>query len=534
MEYTSFNVKNDWKAALPFLRLKQDVIGLEQGGVYWVLAPRSADAQLLAVQTVAQTMQQHKVVLVGSHNQLKSLVPSLDTLSKKSLRILQIKAKAVDFLRQLPKQLERAVNPKKKLIVLVLQEHSAAFWQYLQNSSLKAWRNWTEENKCTLLVIASGEYADALQPSILQAHAFLAGAATLEVDPSDQTASRLFYDVAYWRTPLGVQTGCRYKLHYKDQSFVYKNTHTADLAQSEPVNRTTWSKSPLIFQQVVVGEAASFLSEQGSVVQTWQDLVELALHTPEATVVFGLGIADSLEQLARLIYDLRLQRGAALKIIVCELNKVLRTPEEELLIQCGVTKVIPAANLARVLHQVEEISTQPTTYTLTTDLEQAISLVHPIPDFGAIAPKKFASYLQDLMPYWRKAAALGTLVVLQPRAPVTAAQLLSQVHLTRQGDITCATEKNVYIFLLGCLPDLVEMVLHRVLALPYKDVVIQTQIVTDPYGVETQIRHLQQYEPSLESKISSEPMSPQSAPTAASMRFTPKQVALDMFTPSGF
>src|SRR5690606_41091454 len=69
----------------------------------------------------------------------------------------------------------------------------------------------------------------------------------------------------------------------------------------------------------------------------------------------------------------------------------------------------------------------------------------------------------------------AVLVALEPVPGLNTSQVMTQLIMRRNGDVACHVGGVVYLFLLGCRPNLVELALANVFRLPYTDIFVRSE-----------------------------------------------------------
>src|SRR5690625_4578056 len=473
---------------LSIINLPRKVNLIDAGAVYWVHGADLGNTEQLTVQILScvdNHAQQKPMLLAQDEVQLEAIINHLGQHAKKVRAYTLKNTKHQNFFR-LSKQINRALNPESRLIILCLQADYFQIQDHKLPTHLKQWRDWAEEKNCTLLIITLGP-SPQLHPHLLNNNRLLAGYAELSTS-TKQNDELISYHVLFWSCHLGPTVDYQAKLAVRNKQYHFvPNSHDREKQITATVSETSMQ---LFIQRQALELASNMVSERWAIIDTWDALYQHGLEANKAVLVFGLGFSDSVETLARLCFKLRLQRGDDLKIIVRELGQVLREPEIKLLMSCGVTALVPQSNVVRFFNQLETILSQPSTYKLTDDIEHAIALATPLTIGGVLNSTDFADALESIYQHHKTNSFMGSLVALRPVPAMTAATLASQLALKRQGDIACTVNNTVYIFLFACPPKLVHYVLNRVFTVPYTELIIESEQFADYDAIEEQIKRI--------------------------------------------
>lgn len=470
--------------------LPQEFKHLRGGAVYWVAIEAPEYAIKLAGQTLASVGKADKAVLLAPRSEeLDEVLGYLVRPDRgpSDLQSYKLKTYSLKGLLQLPKQMDRALKPTQRLIVLMLpiNEIEMVLWQTHASILLKTWRNWAESNACVLLVVSYGTSAQALAHDLYAQSNYLSGLA-LMYSAQHTAHSELRYDIQHWRSALGAMSSKRFQLRATEAFFelVIDPKSPAQAADQFAVAR----KNTLIFERVVLEGTPITLVDGWQVVDSWQALIEKGSQEVSPILIFALNASEDVEDLARILYRLRQQRADSIKIVVREMQQALRKQEVDLLNHCGASLVVPAGTkLAHFFNLLENVKKQPSVYQLTTNLEQAIAVVKPQQQRGVVTPIAFCEYVERLLVQIPITGFAGVLVALRPVPMLSAEQVLTQAQFTRMGDVACTANNVVYVFLFGCRPSFALLALQRIFKLPFSELVIENQIYDEQASVEEQV-----------------------------------------------
>ncbi|HHU93571.1 MAG TPA: hypothetical protein GXX62_00560 [Alcaligenaceae bacterium] len=481
------NKKNVVRYTLGIPKLQQELKNLQAGALYWVATDQLSQATKLVGLTLSSCSETAKAALLTHSNSDMDQIHTYLSNPEQGpgdLRSYLVKLNSGRDLDQLTKQLDRALKPRGRLIVVVLPSTDLALWTDNAARVLKQWRNWIEKNSCTLWVVSYGSNASALTQELAVHNNSLAGLA--ELSTRQTTENELRYEVYYWRSDLTVKG----RHSFDVQSTATEFDVIADLTPDEPLKNqpSPKRKYELIFQKEVLEGMPVFLAENWQVLDTWDELVEKGLSIANPILIFAISGNKDLEPLARLIYTLRLQRSDMIKIVVREMGHHLREQEADLLKLCGVSMVVPAqTKLAQFFGFLEEVKTQSFTYKLTKNLEESLALVRADQVKGPLALIPFCAYVESVLKKTPKNDFVGVLAVLRPVPMLTAENLMSQIKLSRLGDVVCVANNLVYVFLFGCKLSFAMVALGRVFKLPFNEMVIENQLFSEPDDIEEQV-----------------------------------------------
>ncbi len=451
---------------------------MRAGSVYFLSMDTQVQALYVARQILAGLELNSRAALLGCEK-ISVVVSALtDQQGPADLRSYAWRGTEATAVMHLTEQLDRKLNPRKRLMICLLTTETLKSLKKAMPTLLKNWRDWCESNGCILVLCAYGKHDQSTYKTLALKHRFLSGVAHLKAQ-----ADGFIYQLDYWINDLGVQSAAEFVLQDKNSCLEVVKTvkHSVEAASDE-----------VYLQRSVLADAPVYMAEKWRIVEDWYALAQEALTVVGGTFVFALQSSSEIEALARILYDLRQQRGTSVKLVVRETQQALRRQEVQLLLDCGAATVISAdINLARFFSMLESIPSQKNSSPLIDDLELALAKMR-VPEIkGVVSVSEFSAYLNELLASTTAVHKKGVLLSLRPAGMLTTEQLLGQLRIVRKGDVACAIEGVVYLFLLGCQLDFVEITLHKTFALPFTDIVADYVVHSDRSSIEDHVRRLQ-------------------------------------------
>lgn len=225
----------------------------------------------------------------------------------------------------------------------------------------------------------------------------------------------------------------------------------------------------LYYAQAAALEGAPALSAAWRLVDSWDALMVPALQAQAASVVFALNGNAEVDVLARLLHRLRGSVGAALKLVVREMQPCLRYADERLLLGCGATLVVPFGTpLARFLTLLETVQGEHWRGTLGDDVEQKIR-AHRAPDaMGVIDVERFRALVGSAL-HAQAGSLESAVLALRPISGLRMAYVLRQLRMRRRGDLACVCGSRIVLFLFACRRDGVEAALGNLFHLSWRE-----------------------------------------------------------------
>lgn len=228
------------------------------------------------------------------------------------------------------------------------------------------------------------------------------------------------------------------------------------------------------------------------------------------------------------LYRLRRLRGNALKIVVRELSPCLRYLDEQLLLSCGASLIVPCGTpLPRFLTLLDSLQGQVWNRTLPDDFALALRQLQPPAVRGLLAAEDFCRTVDHLLAQARQAEVSHLLLRLVPVPGLAPAQLVGQCRLRRYGDLACVTEGALYLFLFACRPSMLESALDNIFRLAWRELFIAHERLEDSRSIPRQAAPADLSIPDTASTATPENSPDTARVAAAGTRLRPLWVRLD-------
>jgi len=476
-------------ALLPFVDLPVEFAQLQRGGLYAVGVYGHSQTRDLAAQTFLALPRGSRAVFIDVADQVDALMAELARAGAAAeVRGFAWAAQTPRALAEFPLDLDKLLRPRGRLIVAHV---SADALQALPDVGrlMKAWSNWLLAGDCTLMLIMAGAAAKPVLEHMSRLNQYVRGAAHLvELEAGAR------WEVAFWRNTEGVCGPAGLGLARQAVAgWRYTGRRDLQSAHEAPGVGGVLDEQKCILQEPVLEGTPVFMAEDWQVHATAQQVYEQALRATHATVVFALDHVSQVEDLARKLYNLRKQRGPDLKLVVRETRRTLRYQDDQILHACGATLLVPAdTHISRFFSLLESIQGQTYTRSLPEDLEQVLKRRAPVEVKGMISPSAFLDYVHRSLPLLVQPGGAAVLVALEPVPGLNTSQVMTQLIMRRNGDVACHVGGVVYLFLLGCRPNLVELALANVFRLPYTDIFVEHRVYSSHSQIEVQLQNLRQ------------------------------------------
>ncbi|WP_409475844.1 BcsE family c-di-GMP-binding protein [Stenotrophomonas sp. Y-13] len=443
--------------------LQHELTHLRAGGVYWIACADAGHADLFAAGVLAGADAVPLAVVAALGRSPAPMVAPL-AVHQGPARIRLHEAAVADLapaVRALPAELARCAAARRTLCVLQVP---AIALEGLHGPHLARWcrqlHDWAAAGSHCVLLLCHGEVA-TLAPRLLPLNPVCSGVAQLYPH-----RGALQYLVHYWSNAEGVFAHRDFEARW--QGFRLGVIGAGDGAMAAALAQEGGDRF-LYLAQADALEGAPPFSAAWRLFENWSALVAAALQAQAATVVLAIAENADVDALARIVFQLRSERGNGLKLVVREMQPCLRYADERLLLESGASLVAPAnLPLARFLTLLETIQGQLWQGRLPQDPERLIRLHRP-PDVGGIVtPAQFRQLAGELLEQGGGAVESAVLV-LQPVAGLSPVHALQQLQMRRRGDFACMYAGQVWLFLFACRGDGIERALGNLFRLPWRE-----------------------------------------------------------------
>jgi len=443
--------------------LQHELTHLRAGGVYWIACADAGHADLFAAGVLAGADAVPLAVVAALGRSPAPMVAPL-AVHQGPARIRLHEAAVADLaaaVRALPAELARCAAARHTLCVVQVP---AIALEGLHGPHLVRWcrqlHDWAAAGSHCVLLLCHGEVA-TLAPRLLPLNPLCSGVAQLYPH-----RGALQYLVHYWSNAEGVFAHRDFEARW--QGFRLGVLGAGDGAMAAALAQEGGDRF-LYLAQADALEGAPPFSAAWRLFENWSALVAAALQAQAATVVLAIAENADVDALARIVFQLRSERGNGLKLVVREMQPCLRYADERLLLESGASLVAPAnLPLARFLTLLETIQGQLWQGRLPQDPERLIRLHRP-PDVGGIVtPAQFRQLAGELLEQGGGAVESAVLV-LQPVAGLSPVHALQQLQMRRRGDFACMYAGQVWLFLFACRGDGIERALGNLFRLPWRE-----------------------------------------------------------------
>lgn len=441
--------------------LRDEWMQMRQGALYWLAGERAEDSVLLARQVLAGMADEAQAILVVCGDSPDGVLDGLaaDRGPGTLWPYAFAEEDAAGVLRVLGRELRRLRAPRGMAILLLAP---ASIWDSFDAGRLEAWcaaqHAWLAEHGCTLLVLSHAG-APMLCERLQGCSEPLAGLAQLL-----HSRGAPHYQLHYWRNALGVQGAGEMPLARRPDGFVARPA-----ADAAGVPAAASDQYRHLARRAVL-EGAPPLSAHWRLFDDDAALLAAAEGATAACVIFSLDDNARVGALAEHLHHLRRRRGRELRLVVREMAPCLRYLDEQLLLACGASLIVPCGtSLSRFLTLLDSLHGHRWTRTLPEDLPAILARLRPPAQRGLLPRREFEALVGGILAAERHGEVSHLLLHLRVAEGLNLTQVLGQCRLRRAGDLACASGGDLWLFLFGCRLDALERALGNLFRLPWRE-----------------------------------------------------------------
>jgi len=364
-----------------------------------------------------------------------------------------------DFLVQALSELSFYNEIKSSTVLLHLPESILSkIKMSLLIQSLKQLKQFAKRNDVILLLIFTGDSLSKQRAIIQNENEIISGLVTLDRDSLVQTAC---YE--YWRHQKGIISNKHFYLKVEDNKLLAEivsvdsdeSLHPADILDLHEV----YICEKLIPEGTILPPLYHRFPDNESIFKRGYEL-------KGATLVFAVSKYTDLKVLAKKCYLLRKHCGKWMKIVIKNIDSIIRHQDECLFLTSGVNLIWQrGTSISLVISQIQAIQgfqftkNLPHTYA-DLDLFNEGSLKK-----GYLAVPDFIDELKLQRKTALSIGVNGVLVILRVIEGIDPKHALRLFNIKREGDFFTASNFDVYIYLHACRENDVSQALNHIFRL---------------------------------------------------------------------
>jgi cellulose biosynthesis protein BcsE len=225
--------------------------------------------------------------------------------------------------------------------------------------------------------------------------------------------------------------------------------------------------------------------------QDFIDLVHLSKDAARATVIISIDSTADLKQIAKIVHYLRTNRGNRLRIVIKESGFSLRYLNELLLLRFGANLIIHQNTPKQQLPLLwEMLAGQTYSRKIEHDFEEAYSSTLSSDYKGYVDLVTFCSESLQMFERGDMLDIPLALIVASYYEQASVPDVLSQMHIVRNGDLLSSSATQCYIFMHACAEENVTGAFSRITCDKQYSLFSSVRIVTEKNLIREQLESM--------------------------------------------
>jgi len=463
---------------------------LKNSATYIFLSPLDNQVIEFALQAISSTSSAHLFIL-SSQIELFYESPyaiNLNTLHERG----KVHSFSFDYAVAQKKKLNFTNNLLNELKVydelvgssVILHIHTDLFTRHTQAQlaeRLKHYEKFAKKYQLTFIFIITGIEVAQVRRDVQVLNKYFDGIIYIS---NDAAVRSLEYD--YWSYNEGVKAGESVQLEVYGERF--RAVNKTELVEQNPHQNfdedDVWlvktavpegTKLPVFYKTVADNEA---LFKHGKKVKA-------------ATLVFAVTRYTDLATLASQCFSLRNHCGKKLKLVVQNVDGIIRHQDECLFLTLGVNLILYSfSEPSRLLSQIQSIQGFQFSRPLPSNIEEVLKYSESSLAKGFLPLNEFAKQVLNYSDSASNMGVSGVLVVLRLLPRIDAIHPLQLFHVKREGDVFSTVDDQVYLYLHACREHDVENAIKHLFKLKVADFFDSKIVIADHFFIQQECRRL--------------------------------------------
>ena len=306
---------------------------------------------------------------------------------------------------------------------------------------------------------------------------------------NDSVARVLGYD--YWRHSTGVIAGEYYRLILSNNQFVVEAGSISE--GKKPKGSDFSDEGDVWLVQSAVPEGTKLPVHYKSVKNN-NDLFAIGPKLEAATLVFSVTRYTDLALLGKQCFELRKNCGRWLKLVIQNVDGVIRHQDECLFLTLGVNLILYSfSEPSRLLSQIQSIQGFKFSRPLPSSVEDVLKYTENTFSKGYLPFNEFTKQVEIHSDSAVNLGVSGVLVKLELLPRIDPIHPLHLFHIKREGDVFSLAENTVYLYLHACRENDVDNAIKHLFKLKTSDFFVQQNVISDHFYIQQECKQLRRF-----------------------------------------
>lgn len=334
----------------------------------------------------------------------------------------------------------------------------------------------------SLLFLISGPDVAHYRFLLRRLNALFSGLVFVEKDSAMRV---LEYD--YWRHTTGVLANKEYRLTLQNDQLVVQNDSTE---KNTLIDSHFNDENDVWLVQSSVPEGTK-LPAYYRVVKENSDLFDKGPRMQAATLVFAVTRYTDMSELGRQCFELRKNCGRWLKLVIQNVDGIIRHQDECLFLTLGVNLILYSfSEPSRLLSQIQSIQGFQFSRPLPPSVEDVLQYTENTFSKGYLPFIEFTKQVEVHSDSAVNLGVSGVLVILELLPRIDPIHPLHLFHIKREGDVFSVVENKIYLYLHACRENDVTNAIKHLFKLQTSDFFAQQSVISDHFYIQQECKQL--------------------------------------------
>ncbi len=346
----------------------------------------------------------------------------------------------------------------------------------------KLFESFTKKYQLTLIFITTGLEIARARMLIRGANKSFDGI----VYVNESTVKALEYD--YWSHSEGIIAGETVLLEASTNKFKVieeNNTETKTFKRNHDFDENdVWLVKSAVPEGTKLPESYKLLEDNKA-------LYQHASEMKAATLVFAVTRYTDLADLAKQCFSLRKLCGKKLKLVIQNVDGIIRHQDECLFLTLGVNLILYSfSEPSRLLSQIQSIQGFEFSRPLPSSIDEVLQHSQSPLSKGFLPLSEFVEQVIDYSDSAANLGVSGVMVTLRLLPRIDAIHPLQLFHVKREGDVFSTVDEYVYLYLHACREHDVDNAIGHLFKLEVADFFDSKTVIADHFFIQQECRRL--------------------------------------------
>lgn len=346
----------------------------------------------------------------------------------------------------------------------------------------KLFESFTKKYQLTLIFITTGLEIARARMLIRGANKSFDGI----VYVNESTVKALEYD--YWSHSQGIIAGETVLLESSTNKFKViegSNTETKTFKRNHDFDENdVWLVKSAVPEGTKLPESYKLLEDNKA-------LYQHASEMKAATLVFAVTRYTDLADLAKQCFSLRKLCGKKLKLVIQNVDGIIRHQDECLFLTLGVNLILYSfSEPSRLLSQIQSIQGFEFSRPLPSSIDEVLQHSQSPLRKGFLPLSEFVDQVIDYSDSAANLGVSGVMVTLRLLPRIDAIHPLQLFHVKREGDVFSTVDEYVYLYLHACREHDVDNAIRHLFKLEIADFFDSKTVIADHFFIQQECRRL--------------------------------------------